>query len=165
MMLTNLAKAVIGIIKFNNPALPVYDANKEFNEVLNYASFNILLSAPTSPFENIQKTFKKSEDEKTFQHLKTDVINIRINFVGEEYEQNLKKFQNALLNDATKENLKSKNIGYLGTSSTMPLAFPRTAKQKEGVTVTVTFSYSEKVNIESQIIKKIDCKQKIKQEL
>lgn len=155
-MYKNTMIFLVSYIKSIINDLEVYDATTEFKEPENYASIYIISITPTTPFENLTGSAAKDDDTKTFTYKETSYINIRVDFRGDEANENIAIFKSSFLNEVQKELLKEAGFGYLGLSPMSPINSLRDSKMKQGMTVSLKLISSEIVIDESQIVKQTE---------
>lgn len=138
--------------------LEVYDASIPFKESDNYCAFYILNLTPTSPHENLIGTEQIDSDTKAFNYNKAKYINVRVDFRGSNYQENMNSFENFFLQEDKRDILKNSGFGFLGMSAISPITSLRDVKVKQGLSTTIKLIKNEKVVEQSQIIKTFDVK-------
>jgi len=147
--------ALVGYIKKVIPTLEVFDVNFEFKDPANYASLYILNITPTSPHENNISQSRKDDNTKTFTYKETNYINIRIDFRGDNANENIALFKSSFLKEELTEFLKEAGFDFLELGTMNPINSLRGSKSKFGMTTTLKLISSTFVIDESQIIKDI----------
>lgn len=86
------------------------------------------------------------------------VKNVRVDFRGSNYQENMNSFENSFLQEDKRDILKNSGFGFLGMSAISPITSLRDVKVKQGLSTTIKLIKNEKVVEQSQIIKTFDVK-------